>query len=40
MIRRSIEDRLATFDLLKGDLEYKKRFGAEPAAVSRLEVAR
>jgi len=40
MIRRSIEEGLATFDLLKGDLEYKKRFGAEPAAVSRLGVAR
>ena len=40
MIRRSIDEGLATFDLLKGDLEYKKRFGAEPAAVSRLGVAR
>jgi len=40
MIRRSIDEGLATFDLLKGDLEYKKRFGAEPAAISRLDVTR
>jgi len=40
MIRRSIEEGLATFDLLKGDLEYKKRFGAEPAAIVRLAITR
>ena len=40
MIRRSIDEGLATFDLLKGDLDYKKRFGAEPAPISRLDVAR
>jgi CelD/BcsL family acetyltransferase involved in cellulose biosynthesis len=40
MIRRSIDEGLATFDLLKGDLEYKKRFGAEASPVARLAVTR
>jgi CelD/BcsL family acetyltransferase involved in cellulose biosynthesis len=40
LIREAIEDGVARFDLLKGDLEYKYRFGARPRPVRRLLVAR
>jgi CelD/BcsL family acetyltransferase involved in cellulose biosynthesis len=40
MIRRAIEQGCDAFDLLKGDLEYKYRFGARPRAVKRLVISR
>ncbi len=40
LIERSIRLGYRTFDLLKGDLEYKYRFGAEPRAIGRLLVRR
>jgi CelD/BcsL family acetyltransferase involved in cellulose biosynthesis len=40
MIRRSIEDGRAVFDLLKGDPEYKSRFGPTPMPVHRLVLER
>ncbi len=40
LIRSSIEEGLSRFDLLKGDLEYKYRFGARPRPVKRLLVTR
>jgi CelD/BcsL family acetyltransferase involved in cellulose biosynthesis len=39
-IREAIEDGCVAFDLLKGDYQYKYRFGASPRAVKRLLVAR
>ncbi len=39
-IRRAIEHGCGAFDLLKGDYQYKYRFGAEPRAVKRLVVTR
>ena len=39
-IREAIEDGCAVFDLLKGDYEYKYRFGARPRRIKRLVVAR
>ena len=39
-IRLAIEDGCEAFDLLKGDYEYKYRFGAVPRAVRRLIVDR
>jgi CelD/BcsL family acetyltransferase involved in cellulose biosynthesis len=36
LIRRSIELGRRRFDMLKGDLEYKYRFGAEPREIGRL----
>jgi CelD/BcsL family acetyltransferase involved in cellulose biosynthesis len=39
-IRRSIEDGRAVFDLLKGDPEYKSRFGPVPMTVHRLVLER
>jgi CelD/BcsL family acetyltransferase involved in cellulose biosynthesis len=36
LIEASIEAGRTTFDLLKGDLDYKYRFGARPRAVRRL----
>jgi CelD/BcsL family acetyltransferase involved in cellulose biosynthesis len=40
MIRRAIEGGRSTFDLLKGDLDYKYRFGAHPGPVARLAIDR
>jgi CelD/BcsL family acetyltransferase involved in cellulose biosynthesis len=40
MIREAIEAGVGRFDLLKGDLEYKYRFGPRPRAVKRLRVTR
>jgi CelD/BcsL family acetyltransferase involved in cellulose biosynthesis len=40
MIRRSIEDGRTVFDLLKGDPEYKSRFGPTPMPVHRLVLER
>jgi CelD/BcsL family acetyltransferase involved in cellulose biosynthesis len=39
-IRMAIEDGCTAFDLLKGDYDYKYRFGAVPRAVRRLIVGR
>jgi CelD/BcsL family acetyltransferase involved in cellulose biosynthesis len=39
-IRLAIEDGCGAFDLLKGDYQYKYRFGAVPRAVKRLLVTR
>jgi CelD/BcsL family acetyltransferase involved in cellulose biosynthesis len=39
-IRLAIEEGCAGFDLLKGDYEYKYRFGSSPRAVKRLVVTR
>jgi CelD/BcsL family acetyltransferase involved in cellulose biosynthesis len=39
-IRLAIEDGCRAFDLLKGDYQYKYRFGAVPRAVKRLVVTR
>jgi CelD/BcsL family acetyltransferase involved in cellulose biosynthesis len=39
-IRLAIEDGCEAFDLLKGDYQYKYRFGAYPRAVKRLIVTR
>lgn len=36
LIRDTIEAGCRTFDFLKGDLEYKYRFGARPRAIGRL----
>jgi CelD/BcsL family acetyltransferase involved in cellulose biosynthesis len=40
MIRGAIDTGRDTFDLLKGDLEYKYRFGASPRPVGRLVLRR
>jgi CelD/BcsL family acetyltransferase involved in cellulose biosynthesis len=40
MIERALKDGRSTFDMLKGDLEYKYRFGPEPRRVRRLILAR
>ena len=40
MIRGAIGGGLDTFDMLKGDLEYKYRFGASPRPVARLVLRR
>jgi CelD/BcsL family acetyltransferase involved in cellulose biosynthesis len=39
-IRLAIEDGCRAFDLLKGDYQYKYRFGAVPRAVKRIVVSR
>jgi len=39
-IRLAIEDGCTAFDLLKGDYQYKYRFGAVPRAVKRIVVSR
>jgi CelD/BcsL family acetyltransferase involved in cellulose biosynthesis len=39
-IRLAIEDGCRAFDLLKGDYQYKYRFGAVPRAVKRIVVTR
>jgi CelD/BcsL family acetyltransferase involved in cellulose biosynthesis len=39
-IRLAIEDGCGAFDLLKGDYQYKYRFGAVPRAVKRIVVTR
>jgi CelD/BcsL family acetyltransferase involved in cellulose biosynthesis len=39
-IRRAIEDGRTVYDLLKGDPEYKSRFGSAPMPVHRLVVER
>ena len=40
LIRGAIEEGLSRFDMLKGDLEYKYRFGAVPRPVVRLALGR
>jgi CelD/BcsL family acetyltransferase involved in cellulose biosynthesis len=40
LIREAIDEGCATFDLLKGGLAYKYRFGAVPRALLRLQIAR
>ncbi|MGH2675392.1 MAG: GNAT family N-acetyltransferase [Actinomycetota bacterium] len=40
LIRSAIEEGRVTFDLLKGDLGYKYRFGARPRRVCRLVLGR
>ena len=40
VIRSAIESGCSSFDLLKGDYEYKYRFGAYPRSVKRLVVTR
>ena len=40
LIRAAIEEGCSTFDMLKGDLEYKYRFGAEPRKLLRLDLSR
>jgi CelD/BcsL family acetyltransferase involved in cellulose biosynthesis len=40
LIRRSTEAGRSRFDMLKGDLEYKYRFGAEPRQIGRLVLRR
>jgi CelD/BcsL family acetyltransferase involved in cellulose biosynthesis len=40
LIRRSIELRRRHFDMLKGDLEYKYMFGAEPREIGSLVLTR
>jgi CelD/BcsL family acetyltransferase involved in cellulose biosynthesis len=40
LIRVCIEEGLAGFDLLKGGLEYKYRFGASPRKLMRLQLTR
>jgi CelD/BcsL family acetyltransferase involved in cellulose biosynthesis len=37
-IRDAIEHGCSAFDMLKGDYEYKYRFGASPRAIKRLMV--
>ena len=39
-IAGAIDQGRAVFDLLKGDLDYKSRFGPEPRGVGRLVVER
>ena len=39
-IRLAIEEGCGAFDLLKGDYQYKYRFGAVPRAVKRIVVTR
>jgi CelD/BcsL family acetyltransferase involved in cellulose biosynthesis len=39
-IRSAIEEGLGAFDLLKGDYEYKYRFGAHARSVRRLVARR
>jgi CelD/BcsL family acetyltransferase involved in cellulose biosynthesis len=40
LIRRAIDQRKTRFDMLKGDLEYKYRFGSVPREVGRLVLNR
>ncbi|MGQ0668320.1 MAG: GNAT family N-acetyltransferase [Actinomycetota bacterium] len=40
VIRSAIESGCSEFDMLKGDYEYKYRFGAHPRAVKRLVITR
>lgn len=40
LIRAAIEEERAVFDMLKGDLGYKYRFGAHPRRVCRLRIDR
>jgi CelD/BcsL family acetyltransferase involved in cellulose biosynthesis len=40
LIREAADGGLSRFDLLKGDLEYKYRFGAVPRRIGRLRVER
>ena len=40
LIMQAIEEGCAAFDMLKGDLEYKYRFGAAPRHVKRLMLRR
>lgn len=40
MIRTAIEEGCRTFDMLKGDLRYKYRFGARPRRIGRLRLRR
>jgi CelD/BcsL family acetyltransferase involved in cellulose biosynthesis len=38
LIRSSIEEGRRGFDMLKGDLPYKYRFGAKPRGIARLRL--
>jgi hypothetical protein len=38
LIRSSIEEGRRGFDMLKGDLPYKYRFGAKPRGLERLRL--
>jgi len=40
MIRACIEDGLEGFDMLKGGLEYKYRFGSQPRLLMRIQASR
>jgi CelD/BcsL family acetyltransferase involved in cellulose biosynthesis len=40
LIQRAIEERRNAFDFLKGGLEYKFRFGAQPRKLMRLQITR
>src|SRR5205807_2845724 len=40
LVERAIAEGCTLFDMLKGDLEYKYRFGAVPRAVKRISVTR
>ena len=40
LIRRAIEEGRRGFDLLKGDLSYKYRYGARPRRIGRLRLRR
>jgi CelD/BcsL family acetyltransferase involved in cellulose biosynthesis len=40
LIRRAIDNGCRRFDMLKGDLGYKYRFGAEPRRIVRLLLSR
>jgi CelD/BcsL family acetyltransferase involved in cellulose biosynthesis len=40
MIRASIDDGLEGFDMLKGGLEYKYRFGSQPRRLMRIRATR
>ncbi|HMC37576.1 MAG TPA: GNAT family N-acetyltransferase [Actinomycetota bacterium] len=40
LVRRAIESGREVFDLLKGDLEYKYRFGATPRPIRKLALTR
>ena len=40
LVRRAIESGREVFDLLKGDLEYKYRFGAAPRPIKKVALTR
>jgi CelD/BcsL family acetyltransferase involved in cellulose biosynthesis len=40
LIRGAIETECGAFDMLKGDLQYKYRFGARPRQIKKLLISR